>query len=267
MEFYAHFGLRKMPFTREVLVSEMYNHPQHEQVLSCLIRAVEQRMSAGLMGPAGYGKTSLIRAMRDRLPDVRYDVHYVKVSGLSKRDMCRVIAQSLHLAEAGTFPRLLRLVQESLEEGSQANGRRTVLILDDAHGIRPDVLGMFKALTNYDMDSKLVLSILLVGQPPLAKLLQHTKLLDVAQRLSWFGELRALSRDETLAYIAHRSKIAGANRSLFDERALEALYEMSRGNLRAIDHLSRRSLEVAHSEKSDVVGSNHVITARGTLRI
>ncbi len=218
MRLNAHFGLRKTPFTREVLVSEMFTHPQRDEVLGSLVQAVEQRMSAGLSAPAGFGKTALIRALRDRLPDVRHNVHYVKVTGLSKRDMCREIAQALDLPPAGTYPRLLRLVQEAVETRSQTDGVRTVLILDDAHEMRPDVLGMFKALTNYDMDSKLVLSILLVGQPSLTRLLRRADLTDVAQRLSWYGELRALSRDETHDYIAHRCRIAGATRELFDER-------------------------------------------------
>jgi len=267
MDFHAHFGFRQTPFTREVGVNEMFTHPQHDQVLASLHRAVEQRMSAGLVAPAGFGKTSLLRALRAALADVRYHVHYVKVAGLSKRDMCREIAKSLGLVEAGTFPRLMRLVQEAVETRSCTDGVRTVLVLDDAHELRPDVLGMLKALTNFDMDSRLVLSILLVGQPPLTKLLRRADLEDVAQRLSWFGELRALSRDETHAYIAHRCTIAGATRELFDDRALEALYEMGRGNPRATDHLARRSLETAHAAEASTVSANHVIAARSTLRV
>ena len=267
MDFNAHFGLRKTPFTREVAVSEMYAHPQRDEVLACLVRAVQQRMSAGLEAPAGFGKTAMIRALQDALSDVRFHVHYVKVTGLSKRDMCREIAKSLGLAEPGTYPRLLRLVQEAVETRSLTDGVRTVIILDDAHEMRADVLGMFKALTNFEMDSRLVLSVVLVGQPPLSKLLRRADLVDVAQRLSWYGELRALSRDETHAYIAHRCAIAGATRELFDDRAREALYEMGCGNPRALDHLARRSLELAHKADDATVGAAHVISARGTLRL
>lgn len=267
MDFYAHFGLRKTPFTREVGVTDLFAHPQHQDVLQGLTRAVEQRMSAGLEAPAGFGKTSMIRALRHNLADARYHVHYVKVTGLSKRDMCREIAKSLALAEVGTYPRLLRLVQEAVDSRSQTDGVRSVLILDDAHEMRPDVLGMFKALTNFDMDSRLVLSIVLVGQPPLSRLLRRADLEDVAQRLSWYGELRPLSRDETQAYILHRCQVAGATRELFDERAVEALYEMGRGNPRATDHLARRALEVAHDADQQVVSAMHVLSARQTLRL
>lgn len=267
MDFHAHFGLRKTPFTREIAVDEMFVHPQHDEIKRCIARAVQQRMSAALQAPAGFGKTSLVRAVREDLSEVRYNVHYVKVTGLSKRDMCREIAKSLGLPEVGTYPRLVHSVQEAVETRSLNDGVRTVLILDDAHELRPDVLGMFKALTNFEMDSKLLLSILLVGQPRMTKLLRRADLEDVAQRLSWFGELRALSRDETTAYVVHRCQIAGATRELFDGRALEALYEMGRGNPRATDHLARRALEVAHDAEASVVNAQHVIAARGTLRL
>ncbi len=267
MDFNAHFGFRKTPFTREIAVSEMFTHPQHDEVLANLMRAVQQRMSAGLQAPAGYGKTSMIRSLRESLSDVRYHVHYVKISGLSKRDMCREVARSLGLAEVGTYPRLVRLVQEAVESRSLTDGVRSVLILDDAHELRPDVLGMFKALTNFEMDSKLVLSIVLVGQPPLSKLLRRADLADVAQRLSWYGELRALSRDETHSYVVHCCQISGCQRELFDARSHEALYEMGRGNPRATSHLARRALELAHAGEAETVSSRHVLAARGTLRL
>lgn len=267
MDFQAHFGFRKTPFTREVDVNEMFTHPQHDEVLACLCRAVQQRMSAALEAPAGFGKTVMTRSLRRALSEVRYNVSYVKVTSLSKRDMCREIAKSLGLTEAGTFPRLLRLVQEAVENRSLTDGVRSVLILDDVHEMRPDVLGMFKALTNFDMDSRLVLSIVLVGQPPMSKLLRRAELVDVAQRLSWYGKLRALSRDETRDYVAHRCRIAGATRELFDGRAQETLYEMGRGNPRATDHLARRALETAYGSESSTVSSTDVMTAGATLRL
>lgn len=264
-DFHAHFGMRVLPFTREVHVRELFPHPQHEQLLRGLTSTVEQRQSGGLIGVAGLGKTVLVRGLIEALPDVRYRVHYVKITGLSKRDMSREIARSLGLTPRGTYSGLVQVIQEAVAERSANDTIRSVLILDDAHETRPEVLSTLKALTNFEMDSKLMLSVLLVGQPPLTRLLSRVDLEDVAQRLSWYGHLRPLSRDETHAYITHRCTIAGATRELFDGRALEAIYEMGRGNPRATDRLARRSLETAHQVGDQVVGSQHVITARATL--
>lgn len=266
MEMNARFNLRHTPFTREVSVSDMYPHPQRDAILDSLLQVVDQRMSAALIAPAGLGKTSLLRALRARLPEARYDVRYVKVTDLSKRDMCREIAATLGLRPVGTYPGLVRVVQESVEQRTSDDGVRTLLILDEAHEMRPDVLGMLRLLTNFSMDSRLVLSVLLVGQPLLGQLLRRAELEDLAQRLTWYGTLRPLSRDETHAYVTHRCTLAGATPVPFDERALEALYEMGKGNPRATDHLARRALEMAHKANVDCVGAQHVIAARATLQ-
>ena len=126
----AHFGLRILPFTREIPVEQLYPHPQRQELLAMLRRVVEQRMSAALIAAAGLGKTSLLRQLIDDLPDVRYRVHYVKVTGLSKRDMCREIAKSLVVHEAGTYPRGLELQLDMLMDvfaAAHRDGDRTAL--------------------------------------------------------------------------------------------------------------------------------------------
>lgn len=266
MEINARFGLRNTPFTPEIPVAELFAHPQRVAALDHLLRVIDQRMSAALIAPAGLGKTSLLRELRDRLPDVRYAVRYVKVTDLSKRDMCREIAATLGLPPVGTYPGLVRAVQDAVTRRVHDDGVRTVLILDEAHEMRADVLGMLRLLTNFEMDSRLVLSVVLVGQPALAQLLRRPELEDLAQRLAWYGTLRPLSRDELRDYVIHRCATAGAGPNIFDDRAFEALFEMGKGNPRATDHLARRALEVAHQAGLDRVGAAHVIAARASLQ-
>ena len=88
---------------------------------------------------------------------------------------------------------------------------------------------------------------------------------DVAQRLAHYATLKALSRADTKRYIEHRCRIAGVTSCPFDRQALEAIYELGRGNLRATGHLARKALELAHEAGSDAVDHNHVIQARGML--
>lgn len=266
MELNARFGLRTAAFTREIPVANLFPLPQRAAALAALLKAVEQRQSAALIAAAGLGKTLLLRELRDALPQVRYAVRYVKVTSLSKRDMCREIAAALGLAPVGTYPGLVRAVQEAIERRVQDDGVRTVLILDEAHDMRPDVLGMLRLLTNFEMDSRLVLSVLLVGQPPLAQVLRRPELEDLAQRLAWYGTLRPLTRDETRDYVVHRCTIAGAAATTFDDRAMEAVFEMGKGNPRATDHLARAAMEAAHLAGLDRVGAPHVIAARASLQ-
>jgi len=187
------------------------------------------------------------------------------VTNLSKRDMCREIATVTGIESAGTYPALVKRLQEHFWASLDLDGIRPVLILDEAHDIRPDVLAIMRILTNFDMDNRLVVSIVLTGQPPLAKLLKHPSLQAVTQRLALYATLRTLSRSETAQYVEHRCRIAGVKSCPIDTGAMQALYEIGRGNLRATDQLSLKSLETAHDQDCDAVDSNHVAEARRML--
>ncbi len=264
-EVLSHFGFHHLPFTRELPVEQRFPHPIYDQPLQQLLKCVNQRMSAALIAPAGTGKTTLLRTLMARLPEARYRVHYVKVTDLSKRDFCREIATAVGAEPAGNYPTLVRRLQEKFSHDLNTDARRPVVFLDESHDIRRDVLGVLRLLTNFDMDSRLVVSFVLAGQPPLAQLLRHEQLVDIAQRLACYATLRPLSRAEIGDYVQHRCHIAGAQTFPFDQGAIEALYEIGRGNLRATDHLSRQSLELAQQANCPVIDASHVAQARKHL--
>lgn len=261
-DFQSHFGFHGLPLTREVPVDKQFRLPFLTEGADALVAAVNQRQSSAAIGPAGTGKTALQRWLKSRLPEARFRVHYVKVTDLSKRDLCREIATVMDVAPAGSYPMLVRRLQERFLASQDIDSIRPVLLLDDVQNMRPDVLGLLCVLTNFEMDSRLVLSIVLAGQPPLRRLLRREELEDVAGRLAHIVTLRLLSREETSAYIKHRMTIAGARTVPFDEDALTAIYEASRGNMRAIDSVALKALEVAHRAGVKVVDANHVIEAR-----
>lgn len=259
------FGFRKIPFTREVGADEMLAMPHLDEARQALVARLERRSSVAIIAPAGTGKTCLLRAVRQELPEARYRVHYVKVTELSKRDLCREIATAIGVPPAGTYPMLVRRLQEDFEQTSAADGVRPVLVLDDAHDIRPDVLAILRVLTNFEWDSRLVVSIVLAGQPPLEKLLAKPSCEDVAQRIAFYARLRLLSRDETATYLEHRCTIAGAHTLPFDRAAIDALFEMTRGNLRALDQLALGALDEAAKGRAKTVAASNVAAARKHL--
>ena len=123
-------GFRKTPFTRELAVPDRLALPHQSDVADALTEAVRQRMSAALIAPAGTGKTVVLRVLVDSLPEARYQVHYVKVTGLSKRDLCREIADACGLQVTGTYAALVRRLQEAFTQNADADGLRPVLVLD-----------------------------------------------------------------------------------------------------------------------------------------
>ena len=111
-DFRSRFGFHTTPFTRELPIAQCLDLPQYGEVLRALAGVVDERMSAALIAPAGTGKTTLLRSLVARLPEARYRVHYVKVTSLSKRDICREIARAIGAKPAGSYASLVQRLQE-----------------------------------------------------------------------------------------------------------------------------------------------------------
>lgn len=263
----SHFGFSVVPFTREIDIDQRWTSEVIENTIADLEAAAQQRQIAVLIAPSGCGKTLVLRALRHQLPEARYRVHDIKVTSLSKRDFCREIATATGARTAGTYPALVRSLQDHFLALTDQEALRCVLLIDEAQDMRPEVLAILRILTNFEMDSRLVLSIVLAGDHRLRHLLDHPDLLPIARRVSHFATLRPLSRTETTEYMKHRIRIAGKKDLPFDNQATEAICEITRGNLRAIDYLARKSLQLAARQRLAIVDTNVVTEARKLILI
>jgi general secretion pathway protein A len=259
------FGFHATPFTREIRIQDLLAFPFLEEAFDGLKRCVEARHSGALIAPAGTGKTVLLRRLTAALPEARYQVRYIKVTDLSKRDLCREIALACGASPAGAYSFLVRALQERFEHSVHSEGLRPVILLDEAQDLRSDSFALVRLLTNFEMDSRLVVSLVLCGQSKLKTVLGRDDQESVARRIHHYAFLRLLSRDELTEYVQHRCVIAGCKKHPFDTSAIEALHEISRGNLRAADALALTALERAALSKKTTVGAQHVAQARQEL--
>lgn len=257
----AHFGFSTVPFTREISIKDRWHSDIFDQPLAALHQTIEQRMSGVVLAPSGTGKTVVLRALRAMLPEARYRVHYVKLTSLSKKDLCREIGLAAGFDLSGIYPVVFRMLQQRLDQLDE-DGLRPVLLLDDVQDMSTTVLTTLRILTNFDMDSRLVLSLVLAGDNQLRHMLESPSLEPIRRRMAHIATLRLLSRVETRDYIQHRLRIAGAPTFPFDTQAVDAVFEVSRGNLRAIDQLARKSLELAAQKAIATVDPSLVAEAR-----
>ena len=138
---------------------------------------------------------------------------------------------------------------------------RPILVVDEAHHLRPDVLEDLRLLTNYNMDAENRLCLLLLGQTELRRRLSMAVHQALAQRVVVRHHMTPLTREEIPDYLAHRLRIAGTEVPLFEPAAEEALFQATSGLPRMINSLAHHALSAAALARAKVVTAEHIQAA------
>ncbi len=248
----SRFGLTKQPFTKDVPVEELFEHEGSDRALKRLKAAVEGRSSAVLSGEPGTGKTFVLRALEEKLPQSRYRVTYLHNSHVNSRDFYRQLSVVLGLEPKATPEALFRMISRHLEETALSKVH-PIIALDEAQLLPIRVLEQLPVLLNFQRDSKPFLSIVLIGLPELRERLQRNVLSSLAARLPVRIYLEPLDAREVTAYLHHRLRAAGCTKEVFAEDAVLLMSEATGGALRKIDVVADHALEVAAEKKNVIV--------------
>jgi len=260
-------NLIKEPFSKEFPTSDRFITSFLDGEIDRLKRTIAARESAVLVGPAGCGKTVAIRTLRDQVSAGRYRMIYLKIAALGIRDMCRQLAQGLGLEIRGSIPTLISEFDKHFSKTYCEDGQKNVVLLDDAHELRPETFRLVRMLTNFEMDSRLIVSVILVGQIGLKDKLSSVGLEDVKQRMSCYSELRLLDAHESRDYIAHRLQQVGCTNAPFSDEALAVVFDITRGNMRAIDKICGMAIRLAQEKKLSTVTPMEIASARSRLLV
>lgn len=238
------FGLNEKPFSITPDPRYLYMSERHAEALAHLIYGV--RESGGfiqLTGEVGTGKTTLVRSLLQQLPEFA-DVAVVLNSQLSRIEFLSAICEELHvpLPEQRNSVKALTDALNSFLLHNHSLGRRTILIVDEAQNLRPEVLEQVRLLTNLETAKQKLLQIILIGQPELREQLARNDMRQLAQRITGRYHLEPLSSDETSIYVDHRLKVAGAIGTIFTPAAKRMLFRHSGGVPRMINVIADRAL-------------------------
>ncbi len=148
---------------------------------------------------------------------------------------------------------------------AHAEGKRIVLVVDEAQNLAAEVLEQVRLLTNLETETQKLLQIILIGQPELRELLDRVELRQLAQRITGRYHLDPLSDDESAAYVRHRLRVAGATREILSNGALREVQRLSGGVPRLINIISDRALLGAFTEDRHLVSASVVRRAAGEV--
>src|ERR1700677_722871 len=243
------FGLAEKPFAITPDPRYLYLSGRHADALAHLVYGINE---AGgfiqLTGEVGTGKTTTIRSLLARAPK-NAEIALILNPRLSAGEFLLALCEELGLGadDAGNAKELVDLLNRYLLR-AHAQGRRVVLIVDEAQNLAPEVLEHIRLLTNLETETQKLLQIILIGQPELRKLLAREDLRQLAQRITGRYHLDPLSREETVAYVRHRLRVAGATVDIFTRGALREIYNVSRGIPRVINIICDRALLGAYTQ-------------------
>jgi type II secretory pathway predicted ATPase ExeA len=257
-----HFGLTEPPFRITPHTDFFFDGADRGATLEALIYAVlHDEGIVKVSGEVGSGKTMLSRVLIERLP-AQVDTIYLATPSLAHDEILYAIGDELQLSlsqERKTVA--LRALQEHLIK-RYAEGRRVVILIDEAHVMPEDTLEQVRLLSNLESNRHKLLQIVLFGQPELDATLAKTKLRQLRDRVTHAFRMRPLSVAEVARYVSFRMRAAGYHGpEVFASRAVSLIARASGGLTRRINILADKSLLAAFTENTHAISDRHVRAA------
>jgi general secretion pathway protein A len=246
----AFFALSEKPFSITPDPRYLYLSPRHADALAHLLYGIKE--AAGfiqLTGEVGTGKTTMVRSLLASAPKDA-EIALIINPRLTPAEFLRTICEELQVAVPDTDAGSTKVLVDALNTHlllTHAQGRRVVLIVDEAQNLTPEVLEQVRLLTNLETASQKLLQIILIGQPELRELLERNDLRQLAQRITARFHLEPLERHETASYVRHRLRTAGTAAEIFTPAALREVHRLSRGVPRLINVICDRALLGAYT--------------------
>lgn len=250
--FESHFGFQTAPFDRQLLPEQLYPATTLRELRERLRYAIERVQIMTLTGEVGAGKSTALRATVAALPAALYRFVYLAPPPTGARALYRELLFALHIEPPWTTPDARRTAREALAR-LKREGQTPVLLVDEAHLLPPAMLEELRLLTSFDMDARSVFALILCGLPTLNRQLAGRIHESLSQRIAIRYHLVGMGREETKEYVTHHLKLAGVERKIFADDALEHLFEFSHGIPRQVNRYALQALDLAWRQGNDHV--------------
>ena len=255
------YGLTGKPFQLTPDPAFFFGSRGHSRAMAYLKYGVHQAEGfIVITGEVGAGKTTLVRNLLRQLPTKQLVAVQIVSTQLDSDDMLRMIAGAFF----GVSPELpdkaaLLMGLERFFRRLHAEGKRALLVVDEAQNLTPHAVEELRMLSNFQHNDKSLLQSLLLGQPEFRQMMQHPEMRQLRQRVTASAHLGPLDSEETQSYIEHRLHLVGWNGSpTFEPAAYQDIHDFSGGIPRQINVLCDRLLLAGFLGEKTVLTSEDV---------
>jgi MSHA biogenesis protein MshM len=242
------FQFQTMPFSLTPNPSFFCQLKGHQDAFNTLQYCVNSGEGfIKIIGEVGSGKTLLCRKLIESL-DEKYVTAYIPGPDLTPVEIRKAVARELGLEPANMQDQheLITAIYQHLV-ALHTEGRRPILLIDEAQALSDEGLETIRLLTNLETKNSKLLQVILFGQPELDERLNKPHLRQLKQRITFSYRLPLMTREDIDTYLYHRLAVAGNNQGqIFTKRARSLLYKASQGVPRIVNVLSHKALLVAY---------------------
>ena len=246
------YGLKEKPFNLTPDPRFFFLSENHRGAFEHLLYGIKEREGFILItGEVGAGKTTLCRALLNKIESQSTDSALILNPMFSGQELLQCILSDFGISSGGTTKKELLDELNQFLLNQQGANRSSILIIDEAQNLPLPVLEEIRILSNLETEKEKLLQIILMGQVELKEKLSLPRLRQLNQRISIRYHLQPLGKEEVPRYIHHRLTVAGSSGDIhFTTGALREIYNYSRGIPRLINLASDRALLGGYAEQS-----------------
>jgi len=261
------FGFTGPPFQLNPDPAFYFDSRGHSHALSYLKFGVHQGEGFIVVtGEIGAGKTTLVRTLLEGVNSDEVAAAQVLNTQLESGELLQAILTAFGVASGGGSKAQLLASLEAFLTSVAAEGRRALLIVDEAQNLGREAIEELRMLSNFQLGNHALLQSFLIGQPELRKQLESPAMEQLRQRVIASCHLGPLVAEETRAYIEHRLRHVGwSHQPSFDDDAFAAIHQCTGGIPRRINLLCNRLLLSCFLSDEDRITAALVRTTAGDL--
>jgi len=267
MMFTLYWEMQSNPFSKAASVKYPFESEDFKQATARLKHLCEIKGLGLFTGPAGSGKSFLIKKYSESLNPSLFKVFYLPLSTLTVLEFYRALALGLGIVPPHKKIDLFNAIQERILTLSKDKRITTIIFLDEAQYLNTKILNDLKILLAFNIDSENHAAFVISGQPILANTLSMNVHEALTQRIVINYSFNGLSKSEMVDYIDSRLKSCGVRESIFAENALEALWGCCGGSPRVINSLAEKCLLLGAQKGAKMIDPEIVMLANNELSL